>query len=166
MPAELIDWTLYSCSIGRLDTLTAEYPDSTPVNYAYFDGKVYIHSRNSGAKVEDIRKNQNVAFAVDRFNQTRWLSVNIIGTARLIKDQATMDLLMSKYNAALNTAEPAKVAEAVQAVTVPGNVSEAADDMVVIEITPGQITGRMNNVKLNIPKLPYTLEDSLKPGKE
>ncbi|MBI5778119.1 MAG: pyridoxamine 5'-phosphate oxidase family protein [Planctomycetes bacterium] len=171
MPAELIDWTLYSCSAGRLDTLAAGYPDSTPVNYAYFDGKVYVHSRNYGSKVTNISKDQRVAFSVDRFNKERWLSVNVSGTARLITDPAEMALLMNKYTVAFNTTEIDKIPEAVKAVIAPEerinkSVGRMAEKMVLIEITPNQITGRMNNVKLNVVKLPYTLKDNLRPEQE
>lgn len=166
MPKELIDWTLYSCSAGRLNTFAADYPNSTPVNYTYFDHKIYIHSRNHGAKFDNLKQNPKVSFSVDRFNQVRWLSVNIAGTARLINEPNEMALLMQKYTVAFNTTEIDKIPEAVDKVKssegmVADSMKRMSARMVLIEITPAEITGRMNNVKLNVAKLPYTLQDSL-----
>ncbi|MBI4712001.1 MAG: pyridoxamine 5'-phosphate oxidase family protein [Planctomycetes bacterium] len=81
LPVDTVKWLLYSNSIGRINTFgeaTAEsrsgrdetYPYSVPVNYSYFDGKIYIHSKNNGLKVGDITKNPMVSFTVDRFSAT------------------------------------------------------------------------------------------------
>jgi len=165
MPQETVKWTLSSCAMGRLNTFGAKHPDSTPVNYSYFDGKVYIHSRNYGAKVDNLKQGRKVTFSVDRFNKERWLSVNIFGSARLISDPSEMAILMEKYTTVFN-AEAEDIDEAVKEVKEPdagmkASVERMAKRMVLIEITPEQITGRTNNVKLNQAKLPYTLQDDL-----
>ena len=164
-PDEVTKWTLSSCAMGRLNTFTDGYPNSTPVNYSYFDGKVYIHSRNYGAKIDDLKQGRKVSFSVDRFNRERWLSVNVFGAARLISDPSEMAILMEKYTAVFN-AEAEDIDEAVKDVKEPdagmkASIERMAKRMVLIEITPEQITGRINNVKLNSSKLPYTLENEL-----
>ncbi|MEW6027402.1 MAG: pyridoxamine 5'-phosphate oxidase family protein [Planctomycetota bacterium] len=174
MPQETIKWTLLSCAMGRLNTFglqrrlapaSGKYPDSTPVNYSYFDGKVYIHSRNYGAKIDNLKAGRKVTFSVDRFTDKRWLSVNVFGSARLISDPDEMAVLMGKYTAAFNN-EPEDIDEAVEDVKEPDagmkdSIGRMAKRMVLIEITPEEITGRTNNVKLNTAKLPYTLKDKL-----
>ena len=165
MPDEMTKWTLSSCAMGRLNAFTDGYPDSTPVNYSYFDGKVYIHSRNYGAKIDNLKQGRKVTFSVDRFNKERWLSVNVFGPARLISDPSEMAILMGKYTAVFN-AEVEDIDEAVNNIKEPdaamkASIGRMAERMVLIEITPEQITGRINNVKLNSSKLPYTLQDNL-----
>ena len=165
MPDEVTNWTLVSCAMGRLNTFADGYPNSTPVNYSYFDGKVYVHSRNYGAKIDDLKQGRKVSFSVDRFNKERWLSVNVFGSARIISDPSEMALLMEKYTTAFNT-DAENSDRAVQDVKEPDagmkdSIERMAKRMVLIEITPDKITGRINNVKLNAAKLPYTFQDNL-----
>jgi len=43
----------------------AGYPMVKPLNFAYYDGKIYFHTAQEGEKIEDIRRDSRVCFEVD-----------------------------------------------------------------------------------------------------
>src|SRR5690606_27146456 len=40
------------------------YPYAVPLNYVYYNGKIYFHSAKVGHKIDAIRRNPRVSFAV------------------------------------------------------------------------------------------------------
>jgi nitroimidazol reductase NimA-like FMN-containing flavoprotein (pyridoxamine 5'-phosphate oxidase superfamily) len=53
-------------SVGRIATINREgFPVIKPVNFLYWDGKIYLHSSTKGEKIEDIRRGSPVCFEVD-----------------------------------------------------------------------------------------------------
>jgi hypothetical protein len=53
-------------SVGRIATVNKKgVPVIKPVNFLYWNGKVYIHSSMEGEKIEDIRRGSPVCFEVD-----------------------------------------------------------------------------------------------------
>jgi nitroimidazol reductase NimA-like FMN-containing flavoprotein (pyridoxamine 5'-phosphate oxidase superfamily) len=53
-------------SVGRIATVNKKgVPVIKPVNFLYWNGKVYIHSSMKGEKIEDIRRGSPVCFEVD-----------------------------------------------------------------------------------------------------
>ncbi|MFA5795407.1 MAG: pyridoxamine 5'-phosphate oxidase family protein [Candidatus Brocadiia bacterium] len=165
LPADTVKWALYSCSAGRINVQGKDYPYSVPVNYAYFNGKLYLHSKNWGEKIEDMKNNPRISFSVDRFTKTKWVSVNIFGEAKLIEDSAQISLLMNKYMAAFNSSDYTKIEEITAQIKDPSSdpksremMNRAGPRMVLIEITPHRITSKSNNMPLNQAKLPYVLE--------
>ncbi len=163
-PPELIKWTLYSGTVGRINTLGQEYPNSVPVNYTYFDGKIYLHSRPFGTKINDIKRNSKVSFSVDLFSKNTWVSVNVFGDIKIVDDPKQMTLIMAKYNKVF-TSPPEKIEEALANFKLTQQdvamMKMMTKRMVALEITPTLITCKGNNVPLNTPKLPYTLEGKL-----
>lgn len=66
------------------------YPYGVPVNFVYSDGTVYFHTRQTGYKIDCIRRSQKVSFAVvdkneiDQAGFTAYFrSVIISGAARI-----------------------------------------------------------------------------------
>lgn len=52
----------FVCHLGLVD---GDQPYVVPMNYAYQDGFVYLHSASAGRKLELIRRNQKVCFEVE-----------------------------------------------------------------------------------------------------
>jgi nitroimidazol reductase NimA-like FMN-containing flavoprotein (pyridoxamine 5'-phosphate oxidase superfamily) len=52
--------------VGRMATVSRKgFPVIKPVNFLYWNGKIYIHSSTKGEKMEDIRRGSPVCFEVD-----------------------------------------------------------------------------------------------------
>ena len=173
LPTHLIKWVLYSGNAGRLNTWGEKYPNSNTINYAFFGGKIYLHARKDRINLEEVKRNSKVTFVIDRFtdqltlNTTKqgvWFSVNVFGTAKIIADPGLTAELANKYAIAVNTT-PDKVEESVAAAELDSQTKEMmktiANRMVIVEITPALITAKLNGEKLNLPKLPYTLDGTL-----
>lgn len=52
----------FVCHLGLVD---GDQPYVVPMNYAYFEGKVYLHSAKEGRKLDLIRKNNKVCFQME-----------------------------------------------------------------------------------------------------
>lgn len=71
-----------------------DYPYAVPLSYVYFDKKIYFHSAKKGHKIEAIRKNPKVSFAIvgkddivsERFT-TLYRSVIVFGKARITRGE-------------------------------------------------------------------------------
>jgi nitroimidazol reductase NimA-like FMN-containing flavoprotein (pyridoxamine 5'-phosphate oxidase superfamily) len=89
------------------------YPYAVPLNYAYVDGCIFIHCAGSGHKIDGIKTNSKVSFAVvdseevspEEFN-TYYKSVIAFGKARLLSDdpaladakQAALEAIVVKFS--------------------------------------------------------------------
>ena len=63
---ETITAILEKSLVGRIATVNRKgIPVIKPVNFLYWNGKVYIHSSLKGEKVKDIRRGSPVCFEVD-----------------------------------------------------------------------------------------------------
>jgi nitroimidazol reductase NimA-like FMN-containing flavoprotein (pyridoxamine 5'-phosphate oxidase superfamily) len=63
---ETIKALLEKSLVGRIATVNKKgIPVIKPVNFLYWNGKVYIHSSLKGEKVEDIRRGSPICFEVD-----------------------------------------------------------------------------------------------------
>jgi nitroimidazol reductase NimA-like FMN-containing flavoprotein (pyridoxamine 5'-phosphate oxidase superfamily) len=63
---ETIRALLEKCLVGRIATVNRRgFPVIKPVNFLYWNGKVYIHSSPEGEKVKDIRRGSPICFEVD-----------------------------------------------------------------------------------------------------
>ena len=84
-----------------------------PVNYAYEDGFIYIHSASEGKKIDIIRRNPQVSFEIEYFGEIvkgeiacmwgmKYRSVMGTGTIAFIVDHDSkkggLNLLMKKYS--------------------------------------------------------------------
>jgi nitroimidazol reductase NimA-like FMN-containing flavoprotein (pyridoxamine 5'-phosphate oxidase superfamily) len=101
---------LNRCTNGVLACLGDEdYPYAVPLNYVYFNGKIYFHSAKSGHKIDAIAKNPKVSFAVidedtivsEKFT-SNFRSVIAFGKARIADGDEwleAMNALVEKYSA-------------------------------------------------------------------
>ena len=86
------------------------YPYAVPISYVYDGGKIYLHSANSGHKLDSIRRNDKVSFCVIDQDQvvpegltTYYRSAIVFGRARIVEDETVkrhaLELLGQKYSA-------------------------------------------------------------------
>ena len=63
---ETIDALLERTLVGRIATINRKrFPVIKPVNFLYWDGKIYFHSSKQGEKMADIRRGSRICFEVD-----------------------------------------------------------------------------------------------------
>ena len=77
---------LLSARYGRLGLSMDDQPYVVPMSFVYHDGKIYLHSRGRGRKVQYASENPRVCFQVDVMEKGRWMSVNAFGRAELLDD--------------------------------------------------------------------------------
>jgi uncharacterized protein len=85
-------------TIGHLATFDPTgYPYITPLNYLYYQGKIYFHCANEGRKLDNLAANNRVCFEVSRVDRkvfaplactcsTRYTSALVFGTAGIVAD--------------------------------------------------------------------------------
>ncbi len=57
---------LEQAQVGRMATVNGKgFPVIKPLNFLYWEGKIYIHSSTKGEKIEDIQRGSPVCFEVD-----------------------------------------------------------------------------------------------------
>jgi nitroimidazol reductase NimA-like FMN-containing flavoprotein (pyridoxamine 5'-phosphate oxidase superfamily) len=62
----IVEELLAGSPVGRLGTVGRDgYPMIKPLNFAYYRGRIYIHSAAEGEKIEAIRRDSRVCFEVD-----------------------------------------------------------------------------------------------------
>ena len=109
---------LNSQPVGRVCSIDSNgFPQIIPMNFAYLDGAIYMHSHPFGEKLDNIRRNPHVGFEVDQHvcflpshyfhptdasqADTLYISVVIKGAAELIHDDEekarALNALMAKY---------------------------------------------------------------------
>ncbi len=103
-----------SCPVGRLATVGGDgAPVIKPVNFAYADGVLYLHSAREGEKIADLARDPRVCFEVDQpiaFVRSRrapcavsflYRSALAWGRARLVEDpeeaRRALSLLLDKH---------------------------------------------------------------------
>ena len=100
--------------VGRIATVNPKgFPVIKPVNFAYWNVKIYIHSSIKGEKIRDIRRGSPVCFEIDQpiayapangpacMAGYYYRSVIIKGKASLLRDEdkklKILEKLMEKY---------------------------------------------------------------------
>ena len=104
--------------VGRIASLDRDgFPQIIPMNFAFVNGAIYMHSHTRGEKLDNIKTNPKVGFEVDReleflpsyFSSptdasqadTLYISVVIKGDAIIINDRnektLALNALMEKY---------------------------------------------------------------------
>lgn len=111
---ETIIALLKQSEVGRLATINRKgIPVIKPVNFLYWDGRIYFHSSKRGEKISDIRRGSPVCFEVDEpiayvaasgsacASSYYYRSVIIKGKAALViqrdKKLKILDMLVGKY---------------------------------------------------------------------
>jgi len=97
------------CTNGVLACLGDEdYPYAVPLNYVYFNGKIYFHSAKAGHKIDAITNNPKVSFSVidedtivsEKYT-TYFRSVIAFGKTRIVEGDERLkafEALVEKYS--------------------------------------------------------------------
>lgn len=119
------------------------YPYSVPLNYVYYNNKVYFHSAYEGHKIDSIKRNDKVCFCVILKDEvipeklsTRYESVICFGKAKIIQDEK-LKLKMAKelgYKYCPFDKE-----------RVTMEIERFWDKLCMVEITLEQITGKKSS---------------------
>lgn len=116
MSAEEISAVMIRCSSGVLACSGDQgYPYAVPLNYVYFDHRIYFHSAKEGHKIDAILNNPKVSFAVIDKDQivaeevtSYFASTIAFGRARLAEGDERLDAmraLITKYSGDIFTEE-------------------------------------------------------------
>ena len=94
-------------SLGILGTISDNgYPYTVPVNYVYYNGKIYFHCAKKGHKIDNIMKNEKVSFTVvghetiiqEEFT-TDFSSIILFGIAKVVDpSKEILFELVKKYS--------------------------------------------------------------------
>ena len=111
----VVEALLSTCPVGRLGTIgPGGRPMVKPLNFVYYEGKIYFHSAREGEKIDDITRDGRVCFEVDlpvsyvkgtMENPCRaeylYQSVICTGKARIVEEEGekrkALGALMEKY---------------------------------------------------------------------
>ncbi len=77
---------LSSARVGHLGLSLGDSPYVIPISYVFDSGKILLHSRGDGKKLEMAHANPMVCFQVDSMDGGRWRSVVVQGRASLFDD--------------------------------------------------------------------------------
>jgi nitroimidazol reductase NimA-like FMN-containing flavoprotein (pyridoxamine 5'-phosphate oxidase superfamily) len=99
MPVKDCEAILSKSRYGRLGLCADGKPYVVPMSYVYSAGKIFLHSRPWGKKVDHVKKNKEVCFQVDLLDENRWSSVIAYGKARLSSDQEARRRMFESFTA-------------------------------------------------------------------
>jgi hypothetical protein len=111
---ETILGILEQSPVGRIATVNRKgYPVIKPVNFFYWDRKIYLHSSTKGEKISDIRRGSPVCFEVDEpiayvaaigpacrstyYYRSVVVKGNAVIVSRVDKKSEILERLMKKY---------------------------------------------------------------------
>jgi len=98
--------------VGRLGTAVDSEPYIVPMNFVYYDDRIFLHTYKDGKKVQNIKKNPRVCFEVDNGGELitgelpcdyswEYRSAIAYGEARILEDPQerllALRLLSDKY---------------------------------------------------------------------
>ena len=145
---QVIEEILYENDVGRLATSVDDQPYVVPVNYVYFDEKIYFHSHKDGTKMQNIFMNPRVCFEVDSGELLKkgekpcdytwkYTSAIIRGRANIISDLEKRIMVLKRFS---DKYAPGK-----------GKMLTAEDlaknpQLVIVEISVDEITGKRSGV--------------------
>jgi nitroimidazol reductase NimA-like FMN-containing flavoprotein (pyridoxamine 5'-phosphate oxidase superfamily) len=136
---------LASNFIGQLATSGKDgYPYTVPIDYVYWEKKIYLHCALEGQKLDNITRNPNVCFTVYRVDKidikeiacksaARYHSVQVFGKAFIIEDPLRKAGILNAFMEHFASGRPF---EAIS--------EEKASTCAVIEIQPERISGKRN----------------------
>lgn len=119
------------------------YPYTVPVNYVYFNGKIYVHCAREGHKIDAVKSSSKVSFCVVDSDEvlaqkltTLYRSVIVFGSAEIIegsKNDKELIKILTALGLKYNCGEKETQKE----------IINYLDKLSCIEITPKHITGKM-----------------------
>ena len=108
-----IEWILQKAEILRISFSEDNQPYLVPMNFAYHDNCIYLHSAPEGRKIDILKNNDRVCFEVDIQTQIvkdsqpcnwsmRYFSVIGFGIAHFVDEiedkKDALDTLMKRYS--------------------------------------------------------------------
>ena len=118
-----------------------DYPYTVPINYVFFNGRIYMHCAKAGHKIDAISRNKKVSFCVigqdtvvpEKFTAF-YRSAVVFGQARLLSEGSEYDeaiyALAKKYS-------PAETEESIQK-----EIASSAGRLFMIAIDIDHMTGK------------------------
>jgi len=132
---------LLTAEYGVIATVNADgTPYSTPMSYAYKDGKIYLHGAAEGQKIDNIKAQPCVCFCVvggtellpDKFS-TKYISAIAQGKAEIVSDieekKAGLMAIIEKYS-------PEHIPAGIK------YIDSALDKVCVIKISIDKLSGK------------------------
>nr|WP_319373982.1 pyridoxamine 5'-phosphate oxidase family protein [uncultured Methanobacterium sp.] len=110
---QILSEILNQSEVCRIALCDGEKPYLVPMNFAYSENRLYLHSATSGRKINILKENNNICFQMDIKTQMvksenpcnwgmKYLSVIGSGKAHLIDDisgkKEALDIIMAKYS--------------------------------------------------------------------
>lgn len=103
LPIEDTIAVMERCTTGTMACLgDDDYPYSVPLNYVYYNSRIYFHSGKAGHKIDAIIKNNKVSFSVideekiiSEEYTTYFRSVIAFGKARIVDGEESQDAFMA-----------------------------------------------------------------------
>ena len=132
-------------TLGHMATKDASgYPYLTPLNYVYYQGKIYFHCAPEGRKLDNLAANKRVCFEVSRIDRkvfaplpckcsTRYTSALVFGTAGVVADPERKREVLNALTETYAEGRPFPPVEA-----------ESASRCTVVEISIDSIHGKRN----------------------
>jgi nitroimidazol reductase NimA-like FMN-containing flavoprotein (pyridoxamine 5'-phosphate oxidase superfamily) len=107
----ILEEILKQNQVGRLGTSVNGLPYVVPMNFAYIEDKILLHTHKEGKKVQDIRENPYVCFEVDSGEiikndlpckySWKYYSVIAFGKAKIIEEHElkyeSLKIICEKY---------------------------------------------------------------------
>jgi nitroimidazol reductase NimA-like FMN-containing flavoprotein (pyridoxamine 5'-phosphate oxidase superfamily) len=90
---------LSAARYGRLGLAKGDQPYVVPMSYVFADGRIYLHSRGGGMKMDFASANPRVCFQVDSLDKGHWSSVIAFGPARLSDDIEAKQRMFDAFTA-------------------------------------------------------------------
>ena len=90
---------LSAARYGRLALAKEERPYVVPMSYVYADGRIYLHSRGGGMKMEYAAANPRICFQIDQLDKERWSSVIAFGPVKLRDDIEAKQRMFDAFTA-------------------------------------------------------------------
>ena len=90
---------LSAARYGRLGLAKDDRPYVVPMSYVFADGRIYLHSRGGGMKMDFASANPRVCFQVDSMDKGHWSSVIAFGPARLSDDIEAKQRMFDAFTA-------------------------------------------------------------------
>src|SRR5512137_1390161 len=90
---------LSAARYGRLGLAKDDRPYVVPMSYVFADGRIYLHSRGGGMKMDFASANPRVCFQVDSLDKGHWSSVIAFGPARLSDDIEAKQRMFDAFTA-------------------------------------------------------------------
>ncbi len=117
------------------------YPYTVPLNYMFYNGKIYFHSASEGHKFDSIKNNSKVSFCVISQDKiipakytTAYESVVVFGNAKIMDDKEEIKKVIYDF------------AKKFHPTDTEGNrmfnINSDIKTMAMVEITPEYITGK------------------------